>query len=72
MTSEEVDENGNFNIIVGEGYGFEGRITATNSIASTADFKLTGRFYTVDDGATISDYWLSASFYVNMIQDIHG
>jgi hypothetical protein len=28
------------------------------------DIGRTGRFYPVDDGATISDYWLSASFYV--------
>ena len=67
ITSDMVNKTGEFNVEIGENYGFDGIITITRNTGrvATDDFKLTGRFYTVDDGATVSDYWMSASFYVS-------
>lgn len=67
ITSDMVDENGNVSFELGGGYGFEGKVTVNRNLArtSTADFKLTGRFYKTSDGSTISDYWMSASFYIS-------
>lgn len=67
ITSEMVDQNGNISFEIDEEYGFEGKITVNRNLtrASTDDFKLTGRFYKTSDGSTISDFWLSASFYVS-------
>jgi hypothetical protein len=67
ITSEMVDQNGNLSFVIDESYGFEGKITVNRNVAkvSTDDFKLTGRFYKTSDGSTISDFWLSASFYVS-------
>lgn len=67
ITSDMVDQNGVFSIELDDNYGFKGRITVNKSLsrASTDDFKLTGRFYKTSDGSTISDFWLSASFYVS-------
>lgn len=67
ITSEMVDQDGNISFEIDEDYEFEGRITVNRNLtrASTDDFKLTGRFYKTSDGSTISDYWMSASFYVS-------
>lgn len=66
ITSDMVDEGGNFSFKLGEKCGFKGKVEINNNIRKrTADFKLTGRFYKTSDGSTVSDFWLSSSFYVS-------
>jgi len=67
VTSEMFESGSDFTIKIDDNFGFTGKAIISPYATSNdnAEFKLSGRFFLVDTGQTISDYWLSASFYIS-------